>query len=300
MSGEISLTRNLRHELAGNEERALRASSSLSAAFGIAWVLLVIFGPRTETTHLLPAQDLPIAVTFEETPAPPKPEVAPPPTPTVAKPTARKPAAAAARPDNSAAIAGAFGAAPASGPVGDVSNVLRGVAVASNAAPVGAATGGKAVLAYGQGGQGSRTPGRDTLGAGGAGSIGAVQGGGTGRFGVQAVKISAPRVIDAPGAGPGRDVGQLGTQVRDHQSQLRFCYDEYGLAANPALAGSVTVALTLTGPGGVSDAMITGRTWSGAGVDATESCIVQRAKSWRFPASTTGTGTYEFSFNFTR
>jgi hypothetical protein len=115
------------------------------------------------------------------------------------------------------------------------------------------------------------------------------------------VRISAPKVIDAPSlGGPSRDVGELGTQVRDHQSQLRFCYDEFGLKVNPGLAGSVTMALTLTGGGAVTDAKITGRTWSGPGADATEACILQRARGWHFPASSAGGGTYEFSFNFTK
>src|SRR5581483_2035468 len=115
-----------------------------------------------------------------------------------------------------------------------------GVSVASNSpATPGAATGGKQVLAYGQGGAGSRTPGRD---AGG--------GSGTGGFGAQAVRIGAPKAIGAPSlGGPGRDVGELGTQVRDHESQLRFCYNEFGLKVNPSLAGSVVISLTLTESG---------------------------------------------------
>jgi hypothetical protein len=305
---ETSFTRELRHELASSEGRALVVSSSISAGIGFIWILLVIFGPRTETAHLLSADERPINVTFES-PPPEEPKVAPTPAaPTVSKPTPKPAATAAPKPSGptlaekrAAAAAAAFGAPAASnGPVGDVSNVLRGVSVASNSpATPGAATGGKQVLAYGQGGAGSRTPGRDAGAGSGTGSIGAVQG--TGGFGAQAVRISAPKVIDAPSlGGPSRDVGELGTQVRDHQSQLRFCYDEFGLKVNPALAGSVTMALTLTGGGAVTDAKITGRTWSGPGADATEACILQRARGWHFPASSAGGGTYEFSFNFTK
>jgi hypothetical protein len=305
---ETSFTRELRHELASDEGRALLVSSAVSAGIGVIWLILVIFGPRTETAHLLSADERPINVTFEA-PPPEQPKTPPTPAaPTVATKPVAKPAAAAPKPTGptlaekrQAAAAAAFGApAASSGPVGDVSNVLRGVSVASNSpATPGAATGGKAVLAYGQGGAGSRTPGRDAGGGSGTGSIGAVEG--TGGFGAQAVRIGAPKVIDAPSmGGPGRDVGELGTQVRDHQSQLRFCYDEFGLKVNPALAGSVTMALTLTGAGAVTDAKITSRTWSGPGADATEGCILQRARGWHFPASSAGGGTYEFSFNFTK
>jgi hypothetical protein len=306
---ETSFTRELRHELASDEGRALLVSSGISAALGFLWLMLVIFGPQTDVEHLLAADERPINVTFE---APPPDLTKTPPTPSApvaaAPKPAAKPAAAAPKPSGpsqeekrAAAAAAAFGGAPAaSGPVGDVSNVLRGVSVASNTPGLsGAATGGKAVLAYGQGGQGSRTPGRDAGGGSGTGSIGAVQG--TGGFGAQAVKISAPKVIDAPSlGGPARDVGELGTQVRDHQSQLRFCYDEFGLKVNPSLAGSVTMSLTLTGAGAVTDAQITGRTWSGAGATETEQCILQRARGWKFSASPSGGGTYEFSFNFTK
>jgi hypothetical protein len=306
---ETSFTRDLRHELASDEGRALLVSSLVSAGLGFIWILLVIFAPATDVEHLLAADERPIAVTFE---APPPDLAKTPPTPSApvaaAPKPAAKPAAAAPKPSGptqeekrAAAAAAAFGAPPAAnGPVGDVSNVLRGVSVASNTPTVaGAATGGKAVLAYGQGGQGSRTPGRDASGGSGTGSIGAVQG--TGGFGAQAVRISAPKVIDAPSlGGPSRDVGELGTQVRDHQSQLRFCYDEFGLKVNPSLAGSVTMSLTLTGGGQVTAAQITGRTWSGPGADATEQCILQRARSWKFSASPAGGGTYEFSFNFTK
>jgi hypothetical protein len=305
---ETSFTRELRHELASSEGRALLISSSISAGLGLLWILLVIFGPRTEAEHLLSADERPIAVTFEAPPPEAPVKVAPTPAAPAAPKSSPKPAAAAPKPSGptlaekrAAAAAAAFGAPAASnGPVGDVSNVLRGVSVASNTPSVaGAATGGKAVLAYGQGGAGSRTPGRDAGGGSGTGSIGAVQG--TGGFGAQAVRISAPKVIDAPSlGGPSRDVGELGTQVRDHQSQLRFCYDEFGLKVNPGLAGSVTMALTLTGGGAVTDAKITSRTWSGPGADATEACILQRARGWHFPASSAGGGTYEFSFNFTK
>jgi hypothetical protein len=306
---ETSFTRELRHELASDEGRALVVSSGISAGLGFVWILLIIFGPRTDVTHLLSAEERPINVTFE---APPPDIPKAPPTPSAPVAAAPKPAAkpaAAPKPSGptreekqAAAAAAAFGgAAPAAnGPVGDVSNVLRGVAVASNSPTVaGAATGGKAVLAYGQGGQGSRTPGLDAGSGAGTGSIGNVQG--TGGFGAQAVRISAPKVIDAPSlGGPARDVGELGTQVRDHQSQLRFCYDEFGLKVNPNLAGSVTMSLTLTGGGAVTNAAITDRTWSGPGADAAEQCIVQRARAWKFAASPAGGGTYEFSFNFTR
>jgi hypothetical protein len=303
---DASFTRNLRYEIAGAEGRAMLGASTISIILGILWIALVIFGPQTQVDRLLPPDEAPIEVTVQPPPPPEEPvktETAPA-APVVAAPKAAKAPAGAPKPEKTAAqIAGAFGAAapgPSNGPVGDVSNVLRGVAVANNSTPAGAATAGKQVLAYGQGGAGSRTPGRGDIGNGtGAAGIGSVNGGGG--FGASAVRIGAPRVIDAPSVGGvGRDVGELGTSVREHQSQLQFCYQEYGLKVNPSLAGSVTLSLTLTGTGSVTNAVVTSRTWSGPGSDAAESCILQRARGWHFPASQAGGGTFEFTFNFNK
>jgi hypothetical protein len=215
------------------------------------------------------------------------------------------------------AIADAFGSTNGTGTggmVGDVSNVLRNVDVSSGAGGTGAGaaatggggTGGKVVLGSGEGGQGSRTPGRGgiggALGAGGGagGGIGGVGPGG-GTVSRAPVRISPPRPIDAPSVrGVQRDVGELGTFVRGRESQLRFCYNEYGLKVNPSLAGSVTTSIALAPAGGVTGVDITNRTWSGAGASETERCIAEKIRGWRFPSSEAGGGTYAFSFSFTR
>jgi hypothetical protein len=302
---EASFTRNLRFELADEEGRALLGSWGISGLIGVLWLLLVAFGPKTEILQLLPPEDRPINVTFEAPPppvVPPKPEAAQPvpAAPKVTAPAGRpKPSAEEVAAKRAAAASAAFGAAPANGPVGDVSNVLRGVDVATGAPRPGAAVG-KSVLAYGQGGQGVRTPGRADMGGGSAvTAIGGVSGGGG--IGHEGVSVSAPRAIDVPGlGGPTRDVGELGTAVRSHDSQLKFCYDEYGLKVNPGLAGSVTLAITLTAGGSVTNVLVNRRTWSGPGAAEAEMCILEKARSWHFPPSSAGGGTFEFSFNFTR
>jgi len=170
---EASFTRNLRFELADEEGRALLGSWMISGLFGFLWILLVLFGPTTDISHLLPPEERPIAVTFEPPPPPDVPvkPAAAQPVPAAAKtaaPAAKaQPSAEEVQAKRAAAAASAFGAAPANGPVGDVSNVLRGVDVATGAPKPGAAVG-KSVLAYGQGGQGVRTPGRADM-SGGAG-----------------------------------------------------------------------------------------------------------------------------------
>jgi hypothetical protein len=313
-------TRKLQYELAGDEGRALLGSYGISFALGIAWLLFVYFGPRTLPMRLLSPDEQPIAVTFEALESPPEPpdlegesgeEVSvPAPGPKERRPSPRRDRTRQNATASAGAIADAFGPTTGTGRgglVGDVSNVLRGVDVASGAGgtaagPPGTGGRGKVVLGAGEGGVGSRTPGRGGIGVGGAagGGIGGVGPGG-GTVSRAPVRISAPRPIDAPSVGVARrDVAELGTFVRGRESQLRFCYNEYGLKVNPTLAGSVTASIALTGGGSVSNVDIANRTWSGAGASETEQCIAQKIRGWRFPTSEAGGGTYAFSFSFTR
>lgn len=218
------------------------------------------------------------------------------------------------------AIGDAFGTGSGSGTgglAGDVSGILRGVSVASGTGGSGGGTGGrggagaggKAVIGYGQGGEGGNRPGRGgfgggtgTGGGGGGGGIGGVgSGGGGGGITKASVKVAAPRAVESDNlGGPSRDVGELGAFVRSRESQLRFCYVEYGLKQNPSLAGTVNVAITLTGSGNVTGVDITSRTWGGSGASEAESCIRSKIRGWKFPSSAAGGGTYSFPFNFTR
>ena len=320
--------RSLRYEVAGDEGRALLGSYTFAFTLGIAWLLFVYFGPRTLPMQLLSPDERPIAVTFDAveslanaTAGEDGEEVrVPAPGPRgdrKGKARAGNAGGRRATTSSAGAIADAFGSASGTGSggmVGDVSNVLRGVDVNSAAGGTGsgaAATGGggrgsKVVLGSGEGGQGSRTPGRGGIGGGlsttggASGGIGGVGPGG-GTVSRTPVRIAPPRPIDAPSVGGvRRDVSELGTFVRGRESQLRFCYNEYGLKVNPSLAGSVSAAVTLTGAGAVTGVNVSSRTWSGAGASETEQCIDQKIRGWRFPASDAGGGTYSFSFSFTR
>ena len=307
------LTRSLRYEIAGDEGRALLGSYVFAFALGIAWLLIVYFGPKTLPMQLLARDEQPIAVTFDAIEPLPEGGAAGEEGEAIRTPAPSRNAGAGSRPAaaRAGAIAAAFGSANGTGTggmVGDVSNVLRNVDVSSGAGGTGAgaaATGGKVVLGSGEGGQGSRTPGRGNIGGttgigGAAGGIGGVGPGG-GTVSRAPVRISPPRPIDAPAVrGVQRDVGELGTFVRGRESQLRFCYNEYGLKVNPSLAGSVSASIALTPAGDVSGVDITNRTWSGAGASETERCIAEKIRGWRFPASEAGGGTYGFSFSFTR
>lgn len=93
----------------------------------------------------------------------------------------------------------------------------------------------------------------------------------------------------------------IGDFVRTRNPQLQFCYEETRAKA-PTLAGSGTVAVLLAADGGVSDADIVRKTWSGKGVEELESCVLTRVRSWKFPASEEGNDkrVHSFSVIFTR
>ena len=331
---DSTFTRAMKWEVASEEGAALRNSYLISMSLGAAWLALVFWGPRTEIPTLLPPDAKPIELVLDEplpppTPAPPVVEAAgtvetpPSPGPRNRAPGPTGPRSGTPRPgrpgsqterNTSGAIGTAFGTGSGSGTggmVGDVSGILAGVDVGSGSGGTGGGlggsggggNGGKAVLGNGQGGQGSRTPGRGGIGGGsgtgggGGGGIGGVgSGGGVARG---AVRVGAPAVVSAPDIGGARrNTDELGTFVRNRESQLRFCYTEFGLKSNPGLAGSITTNISLTESGGVTGVNISNRSWSGAGSSEAENCIRGKIRGWRFPSGSPGT--YAFSFNFTR
>ena len=85
-------------------------------------------------------------------------------------------------------------------------------------------------------------------------------------------------------AAPSLGSPAFGNFVRSREPQLQFCYADTR-AANPNLAGSATVAVTLAADGNVLDAGIVRRSWSGKGAEVVESCLLARVRSWRFPAN---------------
>jgi hypothetical protein len=308
---DVSFTRQLRYEFADAEGRAILYSYAFSGLLGVLWLLLVFFLPAPPNSINLLKEEEPVNIEVKTADIP-APTPAPIPAseggaPKTAAAPAPKPGGGGGPPKNDTrAINDAFGGGNSNntgGMVGDVSNALRGTEVASG---TGSAPGaqGKAVIGYGGGGQSSRTPGRGGLGEGlggnGTGSgLGGVGGGGG--IGFATVRVAPPSVIHAENVGgPGRNVSDLGDYVRGRNSQLQFCYSEYGLKVNPSLAGSVAVAVTLTSDGAVTGVDITKRTWSGPGAAEAESCIKQRISGWRFPSSEHGGGTYSFSFSFSR
>ena len=285
-----------------DEARPLFISHALAAALGAAWLALVYLSPSPPPTIALlrPEEAAAVDVQFEDErpkPEPPKPKPADEP-PAAAK--AATPKELARQRKEEKEIGDAFGSGKAM--VGDVTNALRGVSVAQGGKDAAVTGTGKAVIAYGQGGAGARTPGRGldpSVAAAGAG-IGKVNAAGAVARG--SIAVTVPQVVRSADGGPsGRDVAKLGTFVRTRQAQLQYCYLEQGLAINPNLAGSVGVTVQIDAAGAVGDVRVTNRTWNGAGTTETEQCIVQRVKGWSFPPSGRGAmESYSFTFVFSR
>jgi TonB family protein len=83
---------------------------------------------------------------------------------------------------------------------------------------------------------------------------------------------------------PSRASPAFGNFVRTREPQLQFCYQDTR-AASPSLAGSATVAVTLTPDGNVLAADVIRRSWSGKGSEIVENCMLSRVRSWKFPTS---------------
>jgi len=325
----------LRWELFSEEGRALLWSYMISFGLAILFLLLVMFGPRGPRLSLTPPEEEPIMVSmdtlipeptvYQPAPQPGPAERVASPGPTTAPPGPKGPNPGDPKPgrpgsrtesNKSGAIGDAFGTGSGSGTggmVGDVSGILSGVQTSSGSGGSGGGlggiggggSGGKTVLGHGQGGQGSTRPGRGGIGGGsgtgggGGGGIGGVGAGGGMTRGT--VRVAAPSVVSAPDlGGPGRDVGELGAFVRSRESILRYCYTEQGLKVNPNLAGSISVAITLTGSGSVTGVNATPRSMSGTGTSEVTSCIEGKIRTWKFPSSEAGGGTYSFPFSFTK
>jgi len=286
----------------GSETRVLAVSHAIATGLGAAWLALVYLSPAPPPSiALLRADEVaPIEVQFDDPPPPPRREAPPPEQAAVvnqpAPSSADKEKQRAAKEE--AEIGDAFGGGSTNAMVGDITNALRGVEVAKGEQGGG---GRKAVIGYGQGGAGVRTPGKgfDAAAAAAASGIGKVNAqGGVVRA---SIRVAAPQIVQRPGEKASRDMAQLGTFVRSRQAQLQFCYQEQGLMVNPGLAGSIGVEVTLAPSGAVAAARVTERTWSGAGVAEAEGCILQRLRGLAFPASSAaGNETYGFSFVFNR
>jgi hypothetical protein len=131
--------------------------------------------------------------------------------------------------------------------------------------------------------------------------------------------IAAPSVVGAqtgkgPPSVPQRDTvavalvstdtvaaGQVETVVRGRHREVQFCFEESGLKTDPELSGTFAMVITLDTVGTVSRVDPSWREWSGPDGTAVETCVMQRALTWKFPAHlAVATPRHEVTFQFSR
>ena len=95
---------------------------------------------------------------------------------------------------------------------------------------------------------------------------------------------AAPVARTTSGSRASGGTATFGDYVRARQPQLQFCYEETR-AKHPTLAGSATVAVSLSPDGTVRGVDIVRKSWSGKGFKEVESCVLSKVRGWRFPAA---------------
>jgi hypothetical protein len=258
----------LRFDVAPDDDRALFVSYLIASALAITWLTLVHVMPAA--VLVIPAE--PPIILVDPTPgwpAPPHSEArAVRPRDGLSPTTSRDPGA----------VRNAF-----KGNAGlvDAGNLLHRVDVTPSGGATQEATARKVGL---ETGVGSRTPGltRNSGLPPGSGNVGTVRGNGVRRH---AVTVAPPEVRAVlPGAAQ-VDASEVGQGARARVPQLERCYHQEGLTRNPSLAGLVRLGIDVEG-GQVTSARIVDRTWAGAGVAETESCLVRAVRGWRLGGST--------------
>ena len=94
---------------------------------------------------------------------------------------------------------------------------------------------------------------------------------------------------------------QIESVVRARHREVQFCFEESGLKTDPDLAGVFAMILTLDTLGGVSRVDASREEWSGPDGAAVGACVMQRARTWRFPAAVATTAPrHEVTFHFSK
>jgi len=125
--------------------------------------------------------------------------------------------------------------------------------------------------------------------------------------------LGAAQTLVAPTRPPGDTValalatydsaaaGQVEMVVRARHREVQFCFEESGLKTDPELAGVFAMVLTLDTLGTVSRVDASHREWSGPDGTAVEECVMQRARTWKFPVRLATTpARHEVTFRFSR
>jgi hypothetical protein len=95
--------------------------------------------------------------------------------------------------------------------------------------------------------------------------------------------------------------GQVELVVRARHREVQFCFEETGLKTDPELSGVFAMVLTLDTLGGVSQVDASRHEWSGPDGAAVEACVMERARTWKFPVQVAAApARHEVTFHFAR
>ena len=94
---------------------------------------------------------------------------------------------------------------------------------------------------------------------------------------------------------------QVDAVVRSRHREVQFCFEESGLKADPELTGIFAMMLTLDTSGAVARVDPVRGEWSGPEGAAVETCVMDRARAWRFPLQLArAPARHEVTFHFAR
>ncbi|MBC7790948.1 MAG: hypothetical protein H7Z74_13460 [Anaerolineae bacterium] len=86
--------------------------------------------------------------------------------------------------------------------------------------------------------------------------------------------------------------------VEREQSFTKFCYQEFGLKADPSLRGGVAMIVTV-GSGGITKAVVGNDNWTGRAGKAVNTCLNQKAaQAWQLAAGAVKPGRYVVPLSF--
>lgn len=86
--------------------------------------------------------------------------------------------------------------------------------------------------------------------------------------------------------------------VEREQSFTKFCYQEFGLKADPSLRGGVAMVVTV-GSGGITKAVVANDNWTGRAGKAVNTCLNQKAaQAWQLAGGVVKPGRYVVPLSF--
>ena len=104
--------------------------------------------------------------------------------------------------------------------------------------------------------------------------------------------------FDRPPADSVRSDRDIRLAALRHVADVKRCYEQEGLARNPALAGTFEVTVTVLATGVVSDASIATDDMRGAGAREVARCLTMAIRNWRFERGPFIVETIVFPFRF--